>query len=104
MEERTEIADLGEFGLIDHLTKNIELQNASSILGVGDDAAVHGAVAAEMEAAKPGPPAQPTVLAGVHRVRDAQDVAAHRQVGAPAGRGVPFVGVVRGEQRRDLTQ
>ncbi len=40
MEERTEIADLGEFGLIDHLTKNIELQNASSILGVGDDAAV----------------------------------------------------------------
>jgi thiamine-monophosphate kinase len=40
MEERTEIADLGEFGLIDHLTKNIELQNASSVLGVGDDAAV----------------------------------------------------------------
>lgn len=38
--ERTEIADLGEFGLIDHLTRNIELQNASSILGVGDDAAV----------------------------------------------------------------
>jgi thiamine-monophosphate kinase len=40
MEERTEISTLGEFGLIDHLTKNIELQNASSILGVGDDAAV----------------------------------------------------------------
>src|SRR5215813_4679052 len=39
-EERTEISDLGEFGLIDHLTKNIELQNASSLLGVGDDAAV----------------------------------------------------------------
>ncbi|HTL08731.1 MAG TPA: thiamine-phosphate kinase [Chitinophagaceae bacterium] len=39
-EERTEIAALGEFGLIDHLTKNIELQNASSVLGVGDDAAV----------------------------------------------------------------
>ena len=38
--ERTEIASLGEFGLIEHLTKNIELQNASSILGVGDDAAV----------------------------------------------------------------
>jgi len=38
--ERTEISDLGEFGLIDHLTKNIELQNASSVLGVGDDAAV----------------------------------------------------------------
>lgn len=38
--ERTEISSLGEFGLIDHLTKNIELQNASSVLGVGDDAAV----------------------------------------------------------------
>lgn len=38
--ERTEISSLGEFGLIDHLTKNIELQNASSLLGVGDDAAV----------------------------------------------------------------
>jgi thiamine-monophosphate kinase len=38
--ERTEISTLGEFGLIDHLTKNIEFQNASSILGVGDDAAV----------------------------------------------------------------
>jgi thiamine-monophosphate kinase len=38
--ERTEIASLGEFGLIDHLTKNIELQNVSSVLGVGDDAAV----------------------------------------------------------------
>lgn len=37
---RTEISDLGEFGLIEHLTKNIELQNASSLLGVGDDAAV----------------------------------------------------------------
>lgn len=40
MEERTEISSLGEFGLIEHLTKNIEHQNASTILGVGDDAAV----------------------------------------------------------------
>ncbi len=40
METRTEISSLGEFGLIDHLTKNIEFSNASSILGVGDDAAV----------------------------------------------------------------
>jgi thiamine-monophosphate kinase len=40
METRTEIAELGEFGLIEHLTKNIELKNASTILGVGDDAAV----------------------------------------------------------------
>ena len=39
-EERTEISTLGEFGLIEHLTKNIEIQNASSIVGVGDDAAV----------------------------------------------------------------
>ncbi len=38
--EKTEIASLGEFGLIEHLTKNIELQNASSLLGVGDDGAV----------------------------------------------------------------
>ncbi|MGE5106081.1 MAG: thiamine-phosphate kinase [Sphingobacteriales bacterium] len=40
METRTEISTLGEFGLIEHLTKNIEIQNASSIVGVGDDAAV----------------------------------------------------------------
>ncbi|HOZ70637.1 MAG TPA: thiamine-phosphate kinase, partial [Chitinophagaceae bacterium] len=38
--ERTEISNLGEFGLIDHLTRNIEIQNASTVLGVGDDAAV----------------------------------------------------------------
>jgi thiamine-monophosphate kinase len=40
MDQRTEISSLGEFGLIDHLTKNIEIQNASTIVGVGDDAAV----------------------------------------------------------------
>jgi thiamine-monophosphate kinase len=40
MEERTEISTLGEFGLIDHLTKNNEIKNASTILSVGDDAAV----------------------------------------------------------------
>jgi len=38
--KRTEISQLGEFGLIDHLTKNIELKNKSSEKGVGDDAAV----------------------------------------------------------------
>ncbi|MBV9962075.1 MAG: thiamine-phosphate kinase [Parafilimonas sp.] len=37
---RTEISTLGEFGLINHLTKNFELRNASTIVGVGDDAAV----------------------------------------------------------------
>lgn len=40
MEQRTEIASLGEFGLIDHLTQNNEIKNASTILSVGDDAAV----------------------------------------------------------------
>lgn len=40
MEQRTEISELGEFGLIEHLTRNFELQNASTVLGVGDDAAV----------------------------------------------------------------
>jgi thiamine-monophosphate kinase len=37
---RTEIGSIGEFGLIDLLTKNIELQNAGTLAGVGDDAAV----------------------------------------------------------------
>ncbi|MEP6844492.1 MAG: thiamine-phosphate kinase [Panacibacter sp.] len=37
---RTEIASIGEFGLIEHLTRNFEIQNASTILSVGDDAAV----------------------------------------------------------------
>lgn len=40
MEERTEIASLGEFGLIDHLTKNNETRSATTMLSVGDDAAV----------------------------------------------------------------
>src|SRR6478672_10544092 len=39
-EVRTEISSLGEFGLIDHLTKNFEIQNVSTIVSVGDDAAV----------------------------------------------------------------
>ena len=37
---RTEISTLGEFGLIKHLTKDIELKNAETLYGVGDDAAV----------------------------------------------------------------
>ncbi len=42
MEEvkRTEIASLGEFGLIDLLTSEMPLVNESSLKGVGDDAAV----------------------------------------------------------------
>lgn len=39
-EKRTEIGTLGEFGLIDHLTKKFQAQQASTIRGVGDDAAV----------------------------------------------------------------
>lgn len=34
------IEDLGEFGLIKHITKNIKLKNTSSKLGIGDDAAI----------------------------------------------------------------
>ena len=39
-EQRTEISSLGEFGLIDRLTKDISLKNTSSIKGIGDDAAI----------------------------------------------------------------
>lgn len=38
--ERTKIEQLGEFGLIEQLTKNFETQNASTVLSIGDDAAV----------------------------------------------------------------
>ena len=38
--ERTDISNLGEFGLIEHLTNSIKLTQASTIKGVGDDAAV----------------------------------------------------------------
>ena len=40
MEQRTEIGAYGEFGLIQHLTKNAETLNASTVLGIGDDAAI----------------------------------------------------------------
>ena len=38
--KQTEISTLGEFGLIERLTKDFPLQNPSSKKGVGDDAAV----------------------------------------------------------------
>lgn len=38
--KETEISSLGEFGLIDHLTKDIKLTNIQSLKGIGDDAAV----------------------------------------------------------------
>ena len=41
---KTEISDLGEFALIDYLTKDVKLKNDSSLLGIGDDSAIikHG--------------------------------------------------------------
>jgi thiamine-monophosphate kinase len=39
---RTELEKLGEFGLIDHIAASVTLQNPSSIIGIGDDAAVIG--------------------------------------------------------------
>lgn len=39
-DKRTELDALGEFGLIDHLTKNFEIYHKETELGVGDDAAV----------------------------------------------------------------
>lgn len=39
-EKRTEIGDLGEFGLIDRLSSKFEINNDQSIKGIGDDAAV----------------------------------------------------------------
>lgn len=38
--QRTSIAQLGEFGLIAHLTKNFEINQPSTLKGIGDDAAV----------------------------------------------------------------
>ena len=36
----TEINELGEFGLIKLISKNIKLKNKSSVLGIGDDSAI----------------------------------------------------------------
>ena len=38
--KRTNIAQLGEFALIDHLTKNFDIKQSSTLKGIGDDAAV----------------------------------------------------------------
>lgn len=37
---RMEISELGEFGLIDRIAGNARIQNASTVAGIGDDAAV----------------------------------------------------------------
>jgi len=39
-ENLTNVSELGEFGLIDHLTRDIKLTQSSTVMGVGDDAAV----------------------------------------------------------------
>ncbi|WP_159022403.1 thiamine-phosphate kinase [Formosa sp. L2A11] len=39
-QERTDLSQLGEFGLIDHLTKHFEIKQETTIKGIGDDAAV----------------------------------------------------------------
>ena len=38
--DETQISELGEFGLIEHLTKSIKIKNGTTIKGIGDDAAV----------------------------------------------------------------
>ena len=40
MEQQTEISQIGEFGLINRITKGIEHVNSSTVTGIGDDAAV----------------------------------------------------------------
>ena len=39
-QQRTSLSAMGEFGLIEHLTRNIEITQPSTIAGIGDDAAV----------------------------------------------------------------
>ncbi|WP_298556595.1 thiamine-phosphate kinase [uncultured Algibacter sp.] len=39
-QQRTQLGDLGEFGLIDHLTKNFKIKQKSTVKGIGDDSAV----------------------------------------------------------------
>ena len=39
-QQRTDLSTLGEFGLIDHLTKNFKVNHSSTIKSIGDDAAV----------------------------------------------------------------
>ena len=39
-QSRTALSQLGEFGLISHITKSFQLNQSSTIVGIGDDAAV----------------------------------------------------------------
>ena len=38
--QRTPVSQLGEFGLIDHLTKSFDIKHSSTLKGIGDDGAV----------------------------------------------------------------
>ncbi len=38
--QRTELSELGEFGLIKHITEHVQTKNPNTVLGIGDDAAV----------------------------------------------------------------
>jgi thiamine-monophosphate kinase len=38
--QKTSLAELGEFGLINHITKYFKIENSSTVIGIGDDAAV----------------------------------------------------------------
>lgn len=39
-DSKTKLSELGEFGLIDHLTKHFTIQHSSTLKSIGDDAAV----------------------------------------------------------------
>ncbi len=39
-EKRTELSSIGEFGLIEHIQQQFSIHNASSLKGIGDDAAI----------------------------------------------------------------
>lgn len=41
-EKRTEIGEIGEFGLIEKLSQNISIRHKDTLMGIGDDAAVVG--------------------------------------------------------------
>ena len=39
-EKRTELSDLGEFGIIERIKNSVKLNNESTLEGIGDDAAI----------------------------------------------------------------
>lgn len=41
MEKRTEIGEIGEFGLIDRIKNNFQVKNTETLAGIGDDAAIY---------------------------------------------------------------